>query len=126
MSRNQSNQLIVESIRSYDESLQYAAPEVYLYFLSKGHRHPGLLVQKMLTYVPQDAEYDEMYNVIATTLHRACCPGSLFKLHEEFWTPMSDIILPQYLGNAEAEWQQQIAEYWCGLKDYEANTEMMG
>lgn len=124
MSRNHANHLVDLSIRSYDDSLNYAAPEVYLYFLGKAHRHPGLLIQKILSCVPEDAENDEMYGVIAYTLHKACCPGSLSRLHQEFWSPMSDLVLPQYLGNAETYWKKEIAEYWCGLKDYQSDELM--
>jgi hypothetical protein len=97
----------------------YVAPEIRMYFTDKGHRHPARLIQKMLLLVPKGDEYDDFYKAIATKLYDACYKYSVLDLHNKFWLPMGDQILPQ-IGELDTPWKQQLIDYWLGKLDYMA------
>ena len=116
MSRQTPDNLVTQSILNYDSSMNYMAPEVQLYIMSKS-RHPARLIRKMLLLVPNDEKYDNFYNSIASTLYNACYENSVLDLHDNFWLPMGDNILPQ-IGELDEPWKQKLIDYWLGKLDY--------
>ncbi len=109
--REDAKKLLDYCAEKYAKEIYYLAPEL----MPKG-RNPALLIRKMVECIPEDSEYDWMYNGYIVFLYKAL-QGDICYLRDKFWSPMGDYILGETIGETDTEWKKKMIDYWMAVLD---------